>query len=173
MKYKLLYLGDYHKYWLDKSARVKNPTFDGFSGRVLDVKEQKPGALIFFARRIDPLIPEEAVVCSVPSHDAAKLQSGIKLIAQRLCVGKRIDGTSCLKRYKSVPKSAYGGPRNIHIHLESIRVENPEIIANKDVYVLDDVVTTGSSLEVCAQLLDCHGAVSVTCLALGKTVPER
>ena len=168
MKHKLIYLGDYHKYWLGPSLR--NPKFDQFSGFVLDVKDQKPVRIIYFARRLEQIIPKEVVVCAVPSSDAAKFQTGIKLIALRLCIGGRVDGTSCLRRLKTVPKAAHGGPRGIRTHIESVCIENGRIIVGQDVYLLDDVVTTGSSLEACAQLLEASGAASVTCVALGKTV---
>lgn len=29
---------NYHKYWLDKERKIKNPLFDVFSGRILDLK---------------------------------------------------------------------------------------------------------------------------------------
>lgn len=29
---------NYHKYWLDRERKIKNPLFDVFSGKILDLK---------------------------------------------------------------------------------------------------------------------------------------
>ena len=36
---------NYHKYWLDRERKIKNPLFDVFSGRILDLKEGKQTAM--------------------------------------------------------------------------------------------------------------------------------
>ena len=33
---------NYHKYWLDRERKIKNPLFDVFSGKILDLKDRKP-----------------------------------------------------------------------------------------------------------------------------------
>lgn len=40
---------NYHKYWLDRERKIKNPLFDVFSGKILDLKDKKPsGGLNIF-----------------------------------------------------------------------------------------------------------------------------
>ena len=36
---------NYHKYWLDRERKIKNPLFDVYSGKILDLKEGKPQAV--------------------------------------------------------------------------------------------------------------------------------
>ena len=48
-------------------------------------------------------------------------------------------------------------------------VENPETIAGKDLILVDDVVTTGATIEACAQALLDAGCNSVSLLALAFT----
>ena len=31
---------NYHKYWLDRERKIKNPLFDVFSGKILDLKAE-------------------------------------------------------------------------------------------------------------------------------------
>lgn len=37
----IIVYSNYHKYWQNKELRIKNPYFDVFSGRILDLKEGK------------------------------------------------------------------------------------------------------------------------------------
>jgi predicted amidophosphoribosyltransferase len=172
MRYEIRYIGEYHKYWLDRDAGIKNPHRNWFTGVILDVKTQKKPGLLFFYKRLESIIPKNVVLCSVPSSDSSKTLTGIRLIAQQLARAGRIDGTSCLVRTVSIPKASHGGPRSIQKHLKTIIVENGDLVRGKDVYILDDVTTTGNSLQACAQLLEPFNPGSITCLALGQTVRE-
>lgn len=44
---------NYHKYWLDRERRIKNPLFDVYSGRILDLKEGKQQAVNYFFNLLD------------------------------------------------------------------------------------------------------------------------
>jgi len=44
----------------------------------------------------------------------------------------------------------------------------PEVVAGKQVLIVDDVMTTGSTMEACAQALKDAGAGAVFCLTLGR-----
>ena len=56
VKNEVLSPGEYHRYWLDHAKRLKNPGFDEFSSKVLDIKEGKPAAI----RNIPPRPPATA-----------------------------------------------------------------------------------------------------------------
>lgn len=49
----------------------------------------------------------------------------------------------------------------------------PEIVAGKKVLVIDDVMTTGSTMEACAIALREAGAEAVFCLTLGRHAPHQ
>lgn len=63
---------NYHKYWLDRERRIKNPLFDVFSGRILDLKDGKEGAIRYFFHLLDLEICKGVTICVVPSSDANK-----------------------------------------------------------------------------------------------------
>jgi phosphoribosylpyrophosphate synthetase len=172
MRYEIKYLGEYHKVWLNRDAGIRNPNFDLFSKFIWELKDRTTNGLVYFSKRVEPIIPKNVVLCSVPSSDSSNTRTGIRLLAQRLALADRFDGTSCLVRTKSIQKAAHGGPRSIQIHLKTITVENGDLVRGKDVYILDDVATTGNSLQACAQLLEPFNPTSITCLALGQTVWE-
>lgn len=75
-----------------------------------------------------------------------------------------------LQRQFSVEKLAYGGSRNESVHLNSIRL-NPNMSVAKDVVLLvDDVTTSGASLEACRKILLANGAERVAMLTLGQSI---
>lgn len=65
---------------------------------------------------------------------------------------------------------AYGGSRDIRVQLDSIGV-NPDMTIDGDVVlIVDDVTTSGASLEACKEILLERGAKRVAMLALGQSV---
>lgn len=162
----------YHPYWVKDASgnRVRNAKFDLFSGRCLDLKENQAPAVELFRGFLDAILLEGIAIAAVPSHDPAKIDSGIKSLARVLCsAGTRTDATSCLVRTTLIEKLAGGGNRSIQVHLNSIVVENVELIAGRAVLLLDDVTTSGNSLLACEQLLLRAGATIVQRFAIGKT----
>src|SRR5207248_321232 len=98
----------------------------------------------------------------VPGHDPAKIGKGLKTLSAELAKnGDRIDGSDCLVRFKKIDKLAHGGDRSKDVHLNSVRVENSDLIKDRHVLLLDDVTKTGNSLTACSELLMAAGARSV------------
>lgn len=162
--------GEYHPYWSDPQRRIKNPHFDAWSGRILDLKEHDPQAADYFFQHLDSWLGKGFAIAAVPSHDPTNSASGIRVLAQRLAASGRIDATACLVRHRKIAQAARGGPRSIQLHHRTIRVEHPELVQGRPVLLLDDVTTSGSSLLACKQLLLEAGAAEVQCVALGQTV---
>lgn len=163
-----VYLVDYHPY---RCAGSRNPRFDENSARILALKRGELPALDWFYRQVDRLIMPGIVMAVVPSCDpATAMDAGIRKLAQRLAANGRIDGTDCLVRVRPIPKLATGGTRNIEQHLGSIDVHHKRVVCGMEVLLLDDVRTTGYSLEACRRLLLEAGAQLVKALALGQTV---
>lgn len=161
--------GLYHRYWnLD---RTHNQAFDMFSGRILDVKDKKERGIAYFYQQLDEEICENVTICVVPSHfECDKNDSGIAELARRLAKNGRIDKTNYLIRTKTIDKLAYGGSRDIQVQLDSIDV-NPDMTVEGDVVlIVDDVTTSGASLEACKEILLKGGASRVAMLALGQSV---
>jgi predicted amidophosphoribosyltransferase len=163
----LVYCGEYQPY---RKHGEKNPNFNAYSGMVLDLKANDAAAVESFRKYLENLIAPDVPIAIVPSHDPAKTTSGLRSVAAKLAASDRIDATACLVRTKKIEKLARGGDRSIAVHQKSIKVVNKELIKGKDVLLLDDVTTTGNSLEACRQLLLQAGAKRVQKLALGKTV---
>lgn len=81
------------------------------------------------------------------------------------------DASECLYRYKDIQKQHLSsGSRNANIHLDSIELRHPELIQGKDVLVIDDITTSGSSMRAAFQMLKEHGAKSVIGFVVGRTI---
>jgi predicted amidophosphoribosyltransferase len=162
------YIEKYRPYRL--KGNVKNPAFNLFSSKVLDIKENKGKAIGYFYNILKKHIPldENTAIVVVPSHDPAAPKSGILNIGKKLSK-TAIDATSCLVRTKKIPKLADGGTRNINVHLKSIKLCNEHMIQGRNVILLDDVTTTGNSLLACKMLLKKANPKNITMIAIGKT----
>lgn len=165
------FLGDYNKFW-EIYREVKNPKFDEYSNKILRLKDQLNWAIDFFFQKLNPLIISDSIViCYVPSSTKEKLTTGVRTLSIRLSkIKTRVDGTGCIVRHTTVPKNAYGADRSMSVHLNSLQIDNKELIKGCDVLLLDDVTTTGNSLKACKKLLLEAGAKKVYCFALGQTV---
>ena len=161
--------GYYHRY--RNKDGTHNTAFDMFSGRILDVKDKKEKGIRYFFNQLDDELCEDIAICVVPSHEASRRNSsGVSILARELAANNRIDKVDFLQRIFTVDKLAHGGSRNISVHLDSIGTNADMSIAGDVVLLVDDVTTSGASLEACKQILLENGASRVAMLALGQSI---
>ncbi|MBE5838869.1 phosphoribosyltransferase [Butyrivibrio sp.] len=161
---------NYHKYWLDRERQIKNPLFDVFSGKILDLKNGKESAINFFYNLIDSEICKDVTICVVPSSNSEKTVTGMTMLAEKLAKNGRIDKVHFLVREKTIDKLATGGNRSRYVHIDSIGTIKGESVNGDIVLLMDDVTTTGNSLYACKEILLAHGAKTVEMFALGKAI---
>ena len=161
--------GFYHRYW--NPDKTRNQAFDMFSGRILDLKDKKERGISYFFQQLDDEICKDVTICVVPSHTECDTNdSGIAELARRLANNGRIDKTDYILRKKTIDKLAYGGSRDIRVQLDSLGVNEDMQIEGDVVLIVDDVTTSGASLEACKEILLKNGARRVAMLALGQSV---
>lgn len=162
------YFYDYHPYRHNTNPEWNKPT----DGKILDVKEGKERGINHFTPLLEDILSRnDYVICVIPSHEVGTKPSGIRSIAERLCIHPVIDGTKVLYRIIEVPKKTDGGNRDFDLEYRSLEVQNEKLIRNKQVLLLDDVSTSGVSLNAGKKVLEEAGADLVFQFALGKTVP--
>ncbi len=162
-----IYLRYYHPKTLSDNSTL-NPAFDNFSKRIIKLKEKASSAINFFYHILDDMLAKDIIICIVPPSTPGG-ESGMFELAKLLAADKRIYAKGCLVRHTKINKLSQGGNRDISVHLNSIKVDKKHLIQNKEVLLLDDVITTGNSLEACRKLLNDKGVIRVRGLVLGKT----
>lgn len=174
----IMYLYDYFPW-----DNGQNPKIDKITNTLLNLKhvdqQRRSPAVRFFSKvltnsKITCLLDDtQKVFCIVPSHTAGNVSAGLTELIGNICDRYGfLNQNNYLRRHKSVPKAATGGPRNQEIHIDSIQVTHPEQVRDKTVYLFDDITTTGSSLIACKSLLLTAGADRVVMIALGQTSNE-
>jgi hypothetical protein len=176
------YLSTYHKYWSNYRARIVNPKFyDGYSWRILDLKEEsqtkqsaRDQAIDYFIGQIPLILPSatEFYFCGAPSSKAGTF-NGIFYLIEEFCrrgsMPNAFKANNLIIRQYTIQSAHLGGPRNIQIQKNSMALNDSIDIRGREIVVIDDVVTTGSTLIACQELLLQGGAAKVDLLALGKT----
>lgn len=161
---------NYHKYWLDRERKIKNPLFDVFSGKILDLKNGQESAVNYFFNLIDNEICDDVTICVVPSSDSNKINTGMTKLGEKLAQNGRKDKVHFLVREKTIEKLSTGGNRSKFIHMDSIGTLQDMNVKGDVVLLMDDVTTTGNSLYACKDILLAHGAQNVEMFALGKAI---
>jgi len=115
---------------------------------------------------------EEVVICCAPS---SYLENKINAVHDLCNIisnknNKVINGTECLVRTKTVPKSTWFGGRDVKKHLDSIEIKSPEKLQAKKILLIDDIATSGSTLNACIQKLKSTKPLEIITLALGRTL---
>lgn len=167
----VIYFDEYHP-----KRQGSNPKFDDISRRILNLKDMRPRAIDYYFKEINEIIDPKSsfVVCVLPSSEKGVELSGIRSIANRLSAqNNQVNGTGVLYRNKSMEKKHLGGPRDFDEEYKSITLQEANLIAGKQVLLLDDVTTTEMSLRVGKQLLLKGNANIVAMLALAKTSLDR
>jgi predicted amidophosphoribosyltransferase len=158
----------------------RNPDFNKygkFSEMILSLKKgEQMGINYLYKTIINNKNFNEAVknkvdaIVVVPSHNPYKTNSGIKSLAKKIAQEYNwIDGTDCLQRIMFIQKLADGGNRNIDVHLKSIKLVNHTKIKDKCVLLIDDISSTGNSLEACKRILIENEILNGFTFAIGKT----
>lgn len=178
-KYIQVVCGEYHKYWL--APGIKNPKADQNTRRMLDFKDpserRHTQAVQYFGTEVSKLlatfVPSNApiYVAVVPGHVANSLSAGLQSI-----VGNHVQATfrvvnqqNLLRRHTTVEKRSKGGDRSVVSILKSVEAVRGTVAQGARVILLDDVTTTGASLEGCTSILHSAGAAEVWPIALMRT----
>lgn len=162
-------------------SKIKNPKANKNTGLILDIKShgenpekanralmQYSAAALEAAKRINQTCNID-VIALVPSHRAGAHSKPLEILINFLGARLKLETSpTLLVRKTEIAKLATGGDRSFMTHFKSISVTSLDL-QQKSVLLIDDVVTTGNSLQACDAVLRLHGAANIYSIALGKT----
>lgn len=135
------------------------------------VKTQRQAEDYFYHELVNHLknCTPDLVLCYIPRSKVGAT-SHMQNITKRLCAQfNYIDGTDCLFRFKNISSAHNTGYRQPGRHLNSIILHNPEIIKGAKIVLLDDVITTGDSMDECMQILNQAHPQKIIGIGMGYT----
>jgi ComF family protein len=131
------------------------------------------------AAEIGPRVDEIDRVVPIPLHWRRRLARGYnqaERIARPLAVLLRLPFAAALARGRATPpQSLLGREERLANLRQAFRVPRPEEVRELRILLVDDVATTGATLDAAARALKKAGAAAVTALVAGRTPldPDR
>ena len=121
------------------------------------------------------LFKEPDLILPVPLHIQRLRNRGFNqsLLIARSCFPKwqRKIRTDLLQRHRStIPQIRLSGRARRNNLKGAISICRPELIAGRNVLIVDDVFTTGSTLHECAKALAQAGAVKIEAFTLARAL---
>lgn len=116
------------------------------------------------------------LVCPVPLHPVKKRDRGYNqahLLARRLSkrLGVPLAGTNVLTRIKMTDtQTRLTARQRLSNVLGAFKVRQPDVIAGKNVLLVDDVMTTGATVGVCSRALMDAGAQCVDVVTVARGI---
>ncbi len=126
------------------------------------------GGKDIFAQQVDVIVP-------VPLHYTRLIKRRYNqsvLLARELSklVGIPCDCRSVVRHRKTKPQVEFSGHERIRNVKNAFSVKYPENLKGKRVVLIDDVMTTGSTLKECAKVILQAGAKSVDTLTVARVI---
>ncbi|NLK67977.1 MAG: ComF family protein [Clostridiaceae bacterium] len=139
-------------------------------GRKMIVKEQKEicneQSPIFFSEQRLIIKPNYDIIIPTPLHRTRKRERGYnqsELLASRLAFYLKIPMLKnvLVKKVNTAPQSTLGRGERLKNLIGAFQVNNSNLIEGNRILLVDDITTTGSTLEKCAEVLLNAGAAHI------------
>ena len=118
------------------------------------------------------LVADTPLIVPVPLHKHREHERGFnqaELLAQQLASGFQLEMTAALNRMRYGKHQADIEDRETRIlNAKNSNYEASRAINNRNILLIDDVCTTGATLNECARVLKNAGARSVTALVIAR-----
>lgn len=129
---------------------------------------------LIYQRLLNKLPKGNIEVVPVPLHRSRESMRGFnqaELIARQLSKKLNLTGGNFLRRTKNTePQVTLSGQKRRENLINSFICEEPKEVEGKTILLIDDVTTTGTTLNECARVLKDAGAKSVWGVVVAKRI---
>lgn len=129
-------------------------------------------AALIMAEAMSKYLPEgRCYVVPIPTASSRVRQRGYnqaKLLTRELSKFGNSAVLDCLVRHGQAHQVGAGREQRVHQLSGAFRLKSPLLIRNAHIILVDDVVTTGATLEVVAELLKHAGAARVDAITFAQ-----
>ncbi len=140
-------------------------TVDGFAAEMAEVVRREYGGISF------------DLITGVPLHPADRRKRGFDqaaLLGQALSRHSGVPYQTVLKKlYRTRPQKELTALERSGNLLGAFDVLHPELVAERTVLLVDDVVTTGATLDECAKMLKICGAARIYAVTAAAAVLKK
>ena len=157
-----------------------------YEGSILEaVKRIKYGQKTFVADAVGPLLAEFVktrfmplepfLTIPVPLHPKRLRERGFNqslLLAKHVATGinGKLDFLSLTRTKHTIPQTTLPRKERQENVQNAFFLRTPDAVKKKNILLVDDVATTGNTLNECARVLTLGGAKAVFCVTLAKAV---
>jgi len=120
----------------------------------------------------EPALQEHDYICAVPLHRVRKRERGYnqsELIARSVAYLADLPyETPVSRKVNTLSQTLLSKARRVKNLSGAFKVKNPNLVSGKKIILVDDVFTTGSTLNEIAKLLRSAGAKQITAITVAR-----
>lgn len=165
-------------YWKDKFKFVIGHNEDHDNSYIImrALKNRDKKYINFLSKALNNILKKQKItLCRIPSSKVSKT-NGCEDIIRELCkINPEFeDASQSIKRTEDIVSAHLGGKRNEELHKKTSSISDLELFNNKDVLLIDDIITTGASARAYSQLIEEKtNPKSLNLLIFGKTIDDE
>lgn len=166
------------EYWNNKFKFVTGHNIDHDNSYIImrALKNRDKKYINFLSKALNTILKKQKItICRIPSSKVSK-SNGCEDLIRELCRinPKFEDASQSIKRTQDIIASHLGGPRNEELHKKTSSISDLELFNNKDVLLIDDIITTGTSARAYSELIkEKTNPKSLNLLIFGKTPDDN
>lgn len=125
----------------------------------------------FMASKMDQELPEQVMIAPIPTPSSRVRRRGFDhtaLLAREISARQKLEYRQVLRRVGSSRQVGSGRAVRLKQAESSYAVTNPAHVRGRHIVLIDDVVTTGATLQAAARLLRKAGAKKVDAVVFAK-----
>ncbi len=166
------------RYWEDKFKFVPGHNEDHDNSYIImrALKNRDKKYINFLSKALNTILKKQKItICRIPSSKVSKPNGCEDLIGELCKINPEFENASqSIKRTQDIIPAHLGGYRDEELHKKSSSISDLELFNNKDVLLIDDIITTGKSAIAYSELIkEKTNPKSLNLLIFGKTTDDN